>query len=257
LSLPSIPPRARRAVLSRFLEAVDPTKEGFDFRELVETFAQTLDPPMQGVSFLRLVLEELEDRAWAVPQPLVDRLFTSLPAQLRDHMSDALVFARVPQGKWRLFRPADWVFERAIVDGAAKTKHLTILHVDVERGSAPFGTEKLHLILEADDLTWVERRFRTLHRKVNYDDDDEQRRLLTNLFGPSILEPLMEDHLRQWFYRDRRVARVSVRLERWPESFAYLARPSFEVSINVVFDPLTVDQQGLVRRLKEVLGKVL
>ena len=42
-------------------------------------------------------------------------------AQLRDNMSDALVFARVPQGKWRLFRPADWVFERAIVDDRPHT----------------------------------------------------------------------------------------------------------------------------------------
>jgi hypothetical protein len=240
-----------------FLENFDPLKEGFDFRETVETYAQSLTPPMQGVSFLRLVLEELEDRTWSVPQPLVDRLLTALPTQLRDHMSDELVYARVPQGKWRQFRPADWAFERAIVDGAAKTKSLTILHIDVEQGSAPFGQEKLHLILEADDLRWVERRFRTIHRKVDYDDEAEQERLLERLFGPSIVEPLIEDHLRQWFYRDRRVARVTVRLERWPERFTDLARPSFELSIVVVFEPLTVDRQGIVRRLKEIMGKVI
>ncbi len=239
------------------MEKIDPRAEDFDMREVTERFAQALESPMQGVSFLRTLLEELEDRSWSVPQDAVDRLLSSLPPTLREHLSDELVYVRVPQAKWRHFRPADWAFERQIVEGAAKKKTLTILHVDVERQSAPFGQESLLLLLEADDLQWVEKRFRLIHRRVDYDDEDEQEKLLTRLFGPSVLEPMIDDALRMWFNRDRRIARSTVRLERWPQRFADLARPSFELSLTVVFEPLTVDSQGVVRRIKEVMGKVL
>jgi hypothetical protein len=255
--LQSMSPRARRATFVAFMEKVDPNAEDFDMRDVTETFAQSLDPPMQGVSFLRLLLEELEDRGWSVPQPLVDRLLSSLPPTLREHLSDELIYVRVPQNKWRLFRPADWAYERQIVEGHAKRKSLTILHVDVERQSAPFGQERMALLLEADDLTWVEQRFRLIHRRVDYDDEDEQERLLSRLFGPSVLEPLIDDALRMWFHRDRRITRSTVRLERWPQRFADLARPSFELSLTVIFEPASVDQQGLVRRLKEIMGKVI
>ena len=252
-----MPPRARRALFFRFLEKVEPDKTTFDFREVIERYAQELEPPMQGVAFLRALLEELEDRTWGVPQHFVDRLLTSLPASLRDGLSDDFVYTRIPQAKWLLFRPVDWVYTRAIVEGLTAAKHLSILHIDVQPMSAPYGQEKLMLLLEADDLSWVERRFRLIHRRVNYDDECEQRRLLTSLVGPSVIEPLVEDHLRMWLARDRRVARLSARLERWPETFADLLRPSFELSINVVFEPLALDQQGLTRRLKEIFGKVM
>lgn len=257
MSLSSLYPRARRAVFASFLEGVDPRQENFDMRETVEAFAQSLEPPMQGVSFLRLLLEELEDRAWSVPQHLVDRLLVSLPPTLREHLSDEFVYVRIPQNKWRFFRPADWVFERQIVEGAAKKKSVTLLHVDVQRGSAPYGQERLHLTLEADDLRWIEQRFRLIHRKVDYDEEDEQERLLSHLFGPSILEPLIDDHLKQFFHRDRRIARHTLRLERWPQRFADLAFPAFELSLTIVFEPNTIDQQGLVRRLKEIMSKVI
>ncbi len=257
MSLSSLYPRARRAIFTTFLEGVDPRREGFDIRESVESFAQSLEPAMQGVSFLRLLLEELEDRAWSVPQHFVDRLLVSLPPMLREHLSDEFVYVRIPQSKWRHFRPADWVFERQIVEGAAKKKSVTILHIDIERGSAPIGQERLHLTLEADDLRWVEQRFRLIHRKVDYDEEYEQERLLAHLFGPSILEPLIDDHLKHFFHRDRRIARHTLRLERWPQRFADLARPAFELSLTVVFEPNSVDQQGLVRRLKEIMSKVI
>ena len=48
-----------------------------------------------------------------------------------------------------------------------------------------------------------------------------------------------------------------MRLERWPQRFAELARPSFELSLTIIFEPNTIDEQGLVRRLKEIMGKVI